>query len=96
MPPPNNNPRASLVIVTPQPIPVIGGRPETGWQPIATAPKTGRALFYLEWADDVRPLNEPLPVDVERVELTTFGGWSSVFKATHWQPLPSPPRQEQP
>jgi len=72
----------------------LGGRPETSWQPIATAPKDGRSflaaspassVFFAHWANGV----------VDGCSWTDEAGYEGRH-ATHWQPLPFPPLQEQP
>lgn len=84
----------------------LGGTPETGWQPIETAPKDGTRLDL--WAKAWLPA-------FDRFEYRRFadcvwmrGGdnhkpyWLNLDKewcATHWQPLPAPPTppsEEQP
>jgi hypothetical protein len=66
-----------------------GGCPgDGGWRGIASAPKDRECDFWLEWADDVASINPSLKYHHHRGR---YGTWSSVFKATHWQPLPSPP-----
>ena len=61
-----------------------------GWRLIETLPPDdGVYDFWLDWADDVKPLNagrEP-----ERRFRGKFRCWSSLYQATHWMPLlPSP------
>jgi hypothetical protein len=83
----------------------LGGRPETGWQPIATAPKDGTAiLIWQPRTDFVRSVREWKNCDDSRYAVgywrTWVGSWGNRNDAdvepTHWQPLPSPPLQEQP
>lgn len=64
------------------------------WQKIGEAPPA-RAIFWLEWADDCAPLNPPM-AEIDHVFLGWHRCWSSVFKATHWQPLPPPPECDPP
>jgi hypothetical protein len=59
------------------------------WQSIETAPKDSIALYWLEWAKGCgggQPISQS-----ERVFKGKQGGWCSLYKATHWQPLPEPP-----
>ena len=64
----------------------LGGRPETGWQPIATAPQDGS--WMLAWHYDVG-------IHIWRTGPGLIQG-KDFPEPTHWQPLPSPPLQEQP
>jgi len=83
----------------------LGGRPETGWQPIATAPKDGTHIdlwakawspafdkfFYQRFPDCVWMAGDSM--------CNRAPYWLNLDKdwcPTHWQPLPSPPLQEQP
>jgi hypothetical protein len=61
---------------------------EQEWQPIETAPPDVTALFYLDWARDIR--ERLAPPAIERWYLGKRGSWSSVYRATHWQPLKPP------
>lgn len=64
------------------------------WRPIESAPKDEVCDFWLDWADDVAPLNPPLGESLwsgERWFRGKYNCWSSVYKATHWSPLPPPP-----
>jgi len=79
----------------------VGGRPETGWQPIATAPKDHDVLFWMvpKPADETYhdTNGRPILADFDSyIHMGIFGQWSSLEKALYWQPLPSPPLQEQP
>lgn len=70
----------------------------SGWRPIETAPKGKTCLFFLDWAEDIKPLNPPIeksPWGDERYFLGMMGLWSSLFRATHWQPL-EPPHDQAP
>ena len=66
------------------------------WQPIATAPKGLEALF---WVVPKQPSesfcdSSGKPICVEgsgRLLMGKFGQWSSLEKATNWQPPPSSP-----
>jgi hypothetical protein len=71
----------------------VGGRPETGWQPIATAPKDGNVLMWApaERLYEAQNLGKPWAKPEYRIGMARDWTWS-----THWQPLPSPPLQEQP
>lgn len=63
-----------------------------GWQDISSAPKDGgNYLFWLVKADHfihdsifIRKINP-------RIFMGEKGSWSSIYQATHWQPLPKPP-----
>ena len=62
--------------------------PETGWQPIETAPKDGTRVLLSADVDG--------RIVVGRMGIVTRR-WHSVpgkgeMKPTHWQPLPSPPK----
>lgn len=63
-----------------------------GWRTIDSAPKDGVCDFWLDWADDCAMLNKPLTADnPNRWFRGRLGCWGSLYKATHWRPLPSPP-----
>jgi hypothetical protein len=65
-----------------------------GWQPIETLPHpNSKAMFWLDWADDCAALNPGHPHYDVRLFVGMNGCWSSLYKATHWQPLPAPPNQ---
>ncbi len=72
--------------------------PADGWRTIESAPKDGRADFWLEWSDDCAPLNDkPLGQSTwayEQLFRGKFGCWPGYCKATRWMPLPSPPAEE--
>jgi hypothetical protein len=59
------------------------------WQPIETAPEDKPCLFWLDWADDV--IGAP-PPPTERLFMGKRRRWASTHKATHWMPLPEPPK----
>lgn len=71
----------------------------SGWQPIETAPKDGTQLLLYDcgvikigsWReDDYRGIEEWLENDWN--DFST--GWaSSPIYASHWQPLPTPPKE---
>jgi hypothetical protein len=81
----------------------------TRWQPIETAPKDG-TWFMIVCADDGDESVEIGcydPVNFPKYELTEGGlyrktevlawgwrGFNNFHRATHWQPLPPPPHQE--
>ena len=74
------------------------GRPETGWQPIATAPQdqpvlTFRGVGLMSVAEHIAHPAD-YSKDKRRVWICTDG--CELLNVTHWQPLPSPPLQEQP
>lgn len=63
------------------------------WQPIDTAPKDERALFSLDWAYGVAPLNPPLFESrwaTYALFFGKYGGWSAMYKAIGWMPAPEP------
>ena len=73
-------------------------RQATDWQPIETAPHGPACLFWVvpkskeeTWTDTSgRPITahgEPYIV------MGPYGQWGSLWKATHWMPLPSAPTQ---
>lgn len=72
------------------------------WQPIETAPKDSKArlvwepndknIFCVSWSEgygDPADGDEPIP------GWYIFGsaGWLYPIKATHWMPLPQPPKE---
>lgn len=66
------------------------------WHPIETAPKSRKCLFYVisKPADECFTDTNGNPICSNRepsIELTQFGCWSSLRKATHWAPIPLPP-----
>jgi hypothetical protein len=61
------------------------------WQPIETAPESQPCLFWLDWADDVI---EPNRSPTERLFMGKRRCWTSIYKATHWMPLPPSPTPE--
>lgn len=70
---------------------LIGGAPQTGWQPISTAPKDGTLVLAFRGRSQ-----SGVPGCYARV--TRFNGreWLSIpgrysWAPTHWQPLPDPP-----
>lgn len=62
-------------------------RKDAEWQPIETAPKTGRELILL-----LTPSNFP---QVAYSNTWWTSGFSAENKPTHWKPLPEPPAIEQ-
>lgn len=65
---------------------------KTGWQPIETAPRDGSAmLFYLE----SELLHSRVAVGFIHPNVMVVGGLLSFYapKATHWMPLPEPPKE---
>lgn len=62
------------------------------WQPIKTAPKDGTYLVVWDGKNQ-RPVVPEL-----RGSDGTFwmGDWDWIVDATHWMPLPPPPKGEQP
>ncbi len=67
---------------------------DDGWQPIETAPKNAKVMFWTEWADDIGTVEwrKLHPHPLEPVFIGEHGTWSSILKATHWRPLPTPPK----
>lgn len=63
----------------------------TSWKPISTIPKNG--TWVLVWDSYYKK------VDIARAGtdgVPQTGDWDySINEATHWQPLPSPPEQQQ-
>ena len=59
-----------------------GDEPE-GWRPIESAPMNEPAEFW-------PPLRNCYG-EMEQRFRGKFGCWSSLYKATHWRPLPKPP-----
>jgi len=68
------------------------------WQPIETAPKDGPPILIYDSGDSWSGIIEPEPV----IYVCVWEGWNkcwveadgeqySVFKPTHWMPLPEPP-----
>jgi Protein of unknown function (DUF551) len=63
------------------------------WQPIETAPSDIVVDFWLDWAPDCKALNPPLAIDnPERRFRGKKRCWGSNYTATHWMPLPEPPK----
>ena len=68
-----------------------------GWLPIETAPRDSEAIFWIVSKDpdecyvdtDGRPITN---CATPRMELTHYGRWSSLSKATAWMPKPPPPK----
>lgn len=66
------------------------------WLPIESAPQAEVCDFWLEWADDIaahdgqKPLGQADWANEQRFR-GHLGCWSSVYKATHWMPLPAAP-----
>jgi len=69
------------------------------WQPIETAPRDGKAFFWIvpktaeETFQDTSG-NLILSKAPPHWELCYFRGWNSLSKATHWMPLPEPPAKD--
>ena len=68
------------------------------WQPIETAPRDGStAVFWIvpvqeheaRYADTSG--NPMFGTHKPYMEMTVYGRWSSLSRATHWMPLPAPP-----
>lgn len=57
------------------------------------SPTVAPAMFWLDWADDVAPLNSPMP-ESDRLFVGKNRCWSSLYKATHWRDLPFSPYLE--
>ena len=73
-------------------------RPATEWQPIETAPRGPACLFWVvpksaeeTWTDTsgwpITARGEPYIV------MGPYGDWDSLWKATHWMPLPQAPER---
>ena len=76
---------------------------EMEWRPISTAPKdvNAKAMFWVRpltiqddhFADTngqpILFLHEPY------IHMGGYGTWSSLSKATHWMPLPEPPKENE-
>ena len=70
------------------------------WQPIVTAPQEEPVLFWVvpKTADEafVNSRGDPIVgVFAPYIFFGRFECWSSLSKATHWMPLPSPPTEAQ-
>ena len=69
------------------------------WQPIKTAPKDEIALFWVRpgtladgwWFADTSG-NPILVQGPSRIFMGRRNTWSSLTVATHWMPLPEPPK----
>ncbi len=62
------------------------------WHPISTCPPDYTCMFWIDWADDCKEMNQPMPDDpLKRIVICKRNGWSSVHKATHWAPMPAGP-----
>jgi hypothetical protein len=64
------------------------------WQPIETIDGEDwrTRIFWLDWADDCVALNPPMEhEDMNRLFIGKRRNWASIYKATHWMPLPAPP-----
>jgi hypothetical protein len=69
------------------------------WQPISTAPRKDRAMFWVR----VRTVKDPHFTDTDGrpilaaqdlppyVHIGPYGSWSSLSMATHWMPIPTAP-----
>lgn len=66
------------------------------WQDITKvpAPTVVVAMFWLDWADDVKPLNKGHQFPESRLFVGRNRCWSSIYKATHWRDLPLSPYHE--
>jgi hypothetical protein len=62
---------------------------EKQWQPIETAAPDQVGLFWLDWAPGCGG-NYGM-AQSNHIHYGKRGGWSSLFRATHWMPLPEPP-----
>lgn len=79
----------------------LGASPEppAEWQPIESAPKDDEAIFWIRplTIDDspwVNTSGEPIIIDSPPQHFVgKYGRWSSLWTATHWQPLPKAPSQ---
>lgn len=69
-----------------------------GWQPIETAPNDLVIMVYGKWVGEIGDWStEPPSIGVA---INSYGEWSSVHSdyysvncvATHWRPLPPPPK----
>lgn len=71
--------------------PGVGGGSSSPWQNIETAPKDQIALFWTVQQYEPPAFVRP---NLGRLSVGKYGHWSSLEKATHWMPLPSPPAAE--
>ncbi len=77
--------------------------PESQWQPIETAPKDQRAIFWVRPGTEedgdfyVYSSGKPIISHCEAfIHVGLSDTWSSLHVATHWMPLPAPPTQVKP
>lgn len=72
---------------------------EHEWHPIETAPRDVDALFWVRpttkedggWFADTSG-NPILSKGEGGIQMTRYGRWSALSKATHWMPLPAAPQ----
>ena len=64
------------------------------WQPIETAPKSARVLFY--WLEGISGRGTALEIGAHELgEYYDFDGAPFLSDPTHWMPLPDPPKENQ-
>lgn len=83
--------RAAYLAATATPAP--NPAPVSGWRDIATAPKDGSVFLVWNTAIDGCAFAH-WAAGPEHWLLYNCGGRGGVF--THWQPLPAPPKQQEP
>lgn len=86
---------------------LISSRGSGGWQPIETAPRDGtQILTFCDrdgsieidawWTRPVHHFEEAGDGLFRKVEDDPYVSWSSNgHRATHWQPLPTPPQKKE-
>lgn len=66
-----------------------------GWRLIETIDGEDwrKRMFWLDWADDCKSLNQPIP-DEHKLFIGRYRSWSSLYRATHWRPMVEGPRAD--
>lgn len=63
------------------------------WQPIETAPRNGECVLVYDPSFVSRPVLEARMMEQGGLYCDpTYYEWFSTTEATHWQPLPEPPK----
>lgn len=67
------------------------------WRPIDTAPRSEKAIFWIvpKLPEEAFVNSQGHPIFstyTPQLHVGIYGSWSSLSKATHWMPLPTPPR----